>query len=153
MEGKGFFAWPDGRIYEGEWIGGKKNGLGKYFWTNGQVYDGEFKNDNCNGKANLYYPDGKVFVGLWRDGMKNGKGEYYFPNGAKYKVTYVNGKKTSQGVVENTSANIEDLRTEYQSLAKKAMQGKEFLVKNGAYPGDEQFGATKVQKYFQGVDN
>jgi hypothetical protein len=45
--------------------------------------------------------------------MKNGKGEYYFPNGAKYKVTYVNGKKTSQGAIENSSSNIEDLRTEY----------------------------------------
>lgn len=26
------------------------------------------------------------------------------------------------------------------------------MIKNGAYPGDE-FGATKVQKYFQGIDN
>lgn len=92
--------------------------------------------DNCNGKGNLYYPDGKVFIGLWRDGQKNGKGEYHFPNGAKYKVTYVNGKKTSQGALENAKMNIEELREDYQSLAKKATHGKEFLIKSGAYPGD-----------------
>ena len=49
MDGDGFFYWPDGRIYEGQWLMGKKHGKGKYFWPNGQVYDGDFKNDNCFG--------------------------------------------------------------------------------------------------------
>ncbi len=51
-------------------------------------------------------------------------------------IIYVNGKKTSQGALENAKGNIEDLREEYQSLAKKATHGKEFLIKHNAYPGD-----------------
>lgn len=49
MEGIGFFQWPDGSMYEGEWKLGKKNGKGKFYWTNGQVYEGEFKDNECNG--------------------------------------------------------------------------------------------------------
>ena len=35
MDGVGYYVWPDGRIYEGEFIVGKKNGKGKFFWPNG----------------------------------------------------------------------------------------------------------------------
>ncbi len=39
------FYFSDGRIYEGDFLQGKKHGKGRYFWPNGQVYEGEFKND------------------------------------------------------------------------------------------------------------
>ena len=30
MEGKGLFTWPDGRKYQGEYLGDKKNGKGVF---------------------------------------------------------------------------------------------------------------------------
>ena len=28
MHGKGFFKWPDGRVYEGDYVNDKKTGFG-----------------------------------------------------------------------------------------------------------------------------
>ena len=47
MEGEGVFEWPDGRIYNGEYVNDKKEGYGKYFW-----------------------PNRKNYKGMWRDGEK-----------------------------------------------------------------------------------
>ena len=76
MDGNGFFYWLEGKIYEGDWVGGKRHGKGKYFWPNGpngKVYQGDFKNDKCVGQGVLYYPDGlltdgKRFEGTWKEG-------------------------------------------------------------------------------------
>jgi hypothetical protein len=40
MEGTGYFTWPDGRRYEGEYIDDKKEGNGVFFWPDGRKYDG-----------------------------------------------------------------------------------------------------------------
>ena len=130
MDGDGFFHWPDGRIYEGEFNGGKRHGKGKFFWTNGQVYEGDFKLDECSGFGFLYYPDGKCYEGNWRDGKKNGKGTYVFPNGASYQVVYADGKKKSQGTLINTEINMDELKNQYRSLAKKSQYARDYLKKH-----------------------
>lgn len=135
MEGEGFFYWPDGRIFEGSFILGKKHGIGKYFWPNGQVYVGDFKNDNCSGFGITYYPDGKRFEGNWKDGNKHGKGRYIFPGGSSYQITYVDGKKSKQGELEKGKVSTEQMRKEYQSLAKKSLHGKEFMKQYGIDDG------------------
>ena len=71
MSGLGYFVWPDGRIYEGEWSSNMKHGKGTYYFANGQVYKGDFKNDECHGTGTLFYPDGKRYEGQWREGKKN----------------------------------------------------------------------------------
>ena len=95
------------------------------------MYDGEFKNDECNGFGILYYPDGKRFEGNWKDGKKHGKGNYIFPGGQMYNVVYTAGKKSSEGKMVDGigTATVEQLKHEYQSLAKKATSGKDFLNK------------------------
>ena len=35
MSGQGYFVWPDGRIYEGEWMSNMKHGKGTYYFSNG----------------------------------------------------------------------------------------------------------------------
>ena len=44
MNGKGVFTWPDGRRYEGEYNGDKKEGYGKFFWPDGRQYAGLWMN-------------------------------------------------------------------------------------------------------------
>lgn len=78
----------------------------------------------------MYYPDGKRYEGNWRDGKKNGKGVYVFPNGASYSVVYADGKKKTQGTLMSTNVNLDELKNEYRSLAKKSMYSKDFLKKN-----------------------
>ena len=42
MDGKGVHKWNDGRIYDGEYLAGKKHGYGKYTWSDGRKYDGNW---------------------------------------------------------------------------------------------------------------
>jgi len=32
MHGKGIFSWPDGRVYEGDYVDDKKQGSGVFIW-------------------------------------------------------------------------------------------------------------------------
>ena len=130
MHGEGFFYWPDGRIYEGEWDNNKKHGIGKYFWPNGQIYEGEFREDNCTGFGILYYPDGKRFEGTWRDGEKHGKGHYIYPNGSMFYTVYRYGKKAIQGKLVDHSeepTTAAEMKVRHRSLSKKKELDKEIL--------------------------
>lgn len=40
MHGKGIFRWPDGRVYEGDYVDDKKEGFGKVIWPDGRIYEG-----------------------------------------------------------------------------------------------------------------
>jgi hypothetical protein len=40
MHGKGVFKWPDGRVYEGDYLNDKKHGNGKVSWPDGREYEG-----------------------------------------------------------------------------------------------------------------
>lgn len=128
MDGEGFYYWPDGRIFEGTFVDGKKQGKGRFFWKNGQVYEGEFKMDECNGVGTLFYPDGKRFEGNWKEGNKHGKGTYVFPNGQLFVVIYHYGKKMGEGkFIDGAGSNIQNVKEEYHSLAKKAAKGNQWV--------------------------
>jgi len=43
MHGKGLFAWPDGKVYIGEYIDDKKEGYGEFKWPDGKIYKGAWK--------------------------------------------------------------------------------------------------------------
>jgi hypothetical protein len=49
MEGKGVESWADGRRYEGDYKGGKKDGEGTFYWPNGQIYIGSWRNGKQHG--------------------------------------------------------------------------------------------------------
>ena len=53
MHGKGTFKWPDGRVYEGDYVEDKKQGMGTVTW-----------------------PDGRAYEGMWKNGMQHGLGKY-----------------------------------------------------------------------------
>lgn len=126
MQGDGLFQWPDGRIYYGTFEGGKKHGKGIFMWPNGHTYVGDFKQDECQGLGKIYYPDGKIFEGNWAAGKKNGSCTYSWPNGAKYIITYKNGVSQNDGKLLG-GADVQKIKAEYASLAKKTSKSINFL--------------------------
>merc|ERR1719444_177289 len=58
--------WPDGAVYEGEWLNGKANGKGTfthpgegvYTHADGSTYTGQWVNDKQHGKGVEAWPDG-----------------------------------------------------------------------------------------------
>lgn len=51
-----------------------------------------------------------------------------WPNGAKYLVVYAEGKKKEQGKLESSNVSLEQLKSTYGSIAKRAMNAEQFLV-------------------------
>ncbi len=81
--------FDNGKIYVGEFQGGKKNGQGvlkipvkdensvafdKFVL---EVYTGNFKDDVYHGFGRYNYFDGSYYEGNWQYGKKQGKGLFY----------------------------------------------------------------------------
>ena len=132
MDGKGLFQWPDGRVYFGEFREGKKHGDGVFMWPNGQYYEGWFADDECSGEGTLFYPDGKKFEGVWMNGKKHGCGKYVWPNGASYAVKYIKGEKMSEGKLDGSKVPLDQLKNDYQNLAKKSYGAQRAMAQNAS---------------------
>ena len=65
--GLGTYAYPDGRIYVGEFKEGSFHRREIYSWPDELVYVGEFKNGKRNGEGTLTRPEGKVESGHWEN--------------------------------------------------------------------------------------
>ena len=42
-------VWPDHSKYEGQFVGGKKQGKGKFYWADGAIFVGDFVDNNIEG--------------------------------------------------------------------------------------------------------
>ena len=118
------FTYPDGSVYEGEMLDGKKHGKGKMVFPNKAVYDGEWQDDKMNGRATLTMsvPEtdvvavyegtwinnnqcgygkmscgGFVYEGEFSGSKFNGKGKVVALDGSVYEGDWVNGKKHGKG--------------------------------------------------------
>ena len=41
--------WPDGSLYDGEYVNGEKEGYGTFDWMDGQLYKGDWKAEKQHG--------------------------------------------------------------------------------------------------------
>ena len=46
---KGLFKWPDGAVYDGEFVNGQREGHGKYTFSDGGQYNGSWKDGRYDG--------------------------------------------------------------------------------------------------------
>jgi len=69
FHGKGCHTWIDGKMYDGEYINGKKHGTGTFVSNNGTKYEGEWKDGKQNGYGKQYNTKGVVTKeGNWING-------------------------------------------------------------------------------------
>lgn len=50
--------FKDGRVYEGDWVKDRMQGVGSFKWPTGQQYVGEYSEDQKHGKGRLTYSNG-----------------------------------------------------------------------------------------------
>ena len=64
-------------------------------WPDGSVYEGDWLNDKSHGKGKLIHADGDIYEGEWVEDKANGKGAYQHINGARYEgdvfIKFING--------------------------------------------------------------
>jgi hypothetical protein len=85
--GKGLATGMD--TYEGRFKKGLPDGTGKYTWADGRVYQGSWSEGKRDGKGTMIYPrtgQDSIVTGIWKDDVY--LGEEFVP---PYKVTRVQG--------------------------------------------------------------
>ena len=90
---------PDGEKvekarFEGNYKDGLKTGFGKMVYPNGDIYEGEWVENDMQGEGTYTYKKtGDIFVGSWFAGKKHGKGSYYFgADSSQMTGTWENGQ-------------------------------------------------------------
>jgi hypothetical protein len=59
---KGKMTYKNGDIYDGCFVGSKRNGLGKMTCKNGDIYEGEWNNDKFYGNGIILYANGNKVI-------------------------------------------------------------------------------------------
>ena len=65
---KGWYVLRNGGVYDGEWKGGKLNGLGTFKRNDGMLFGGEFKDNIPQGRGRKKLADGSVQDFEFKDG-------------------------------------------------------------------------------------
>ena len=79
----------DGRIYEGQWVNGERNGFGIMKYRNGSSYTGQFKRNMANGQGCLTFQNGESYSGSWVNDKAQGHGTFTHKNAAYYTGIYL----------------------------------------------------------------
>jgi hypothetical protein len=66
--GTGYFDFPDGSRYIGEFINGMPQGDGKCFYANGDIYEGGWNVNAPNGEGIMRFASGRVYGAVWMMG-------------------------------------------------------------------------------------
>ena len=92
------FRWPNGDVFDGQMLEGKRNGKGKMVWASGQTYDGDWRDDIATGEGSLVFVNGDRYQGQVRNGIPQGRGKKQFGNGDTYDGNFENGIADGEGV-------------------------------------------------------
>ncbi|HRI60261.1 MAG TPA: caspase family protein [Saprospiraceae bacterium] len=66
--GKGYYDYPDGSRWVGEFKNGYPNGKGICYYSDGNRYEGEWASNAPNGEGIMYFAGGRVFGAVWVNG-------------------------------------------------------------------------------------
>ena len=66
--GRGYYDYPDGSRWVGEFKEGYPNGKGVCYYSNGDRYEGEWVNNAPHGEGIMYFSTGRVYGAVWMNG-------------------------------------------------------------------------------------
>ena len=95
--------------YNGEMLGGKRNGYGICKYENGKVYLGEWKDNKYHGNGKLIYGEGdnrEYLEGVFSEHKANGHCIFKFKNGDCYEGNMTDGKITGYFVYTQSDGYI-----------------------------------------------
>jgi hypothetical protein len=98
--GHGIYRYPDGSVYQGEFVNGDRQGQGTYRYADGGVYQGQFVKGQRHGQGTHQYPDGEVYEGEFVNGYRHGKGICKCSNGSVYQGEFRKGQSHGQGTYQ-----------------------------------------------------
>jgi len=66
--GKGYYRYPEGSIWVGEFKEGAPHGKGTCDYANGDRYEGEWENNKPNGEGVMRFANGRTYGAVWLNG-------------------------------------------------------------------------------------
>ncbi len=66
--GQGYYDYPEGSRWVGEFKDGYPNGRGVCYYANGDRYEGQWANNTPNGEGIMYFATGRVYGAVWVNG-------------------------------------------------------------------------------------
>ena len=115
-DGNGNFKFPDGRLYEGQWVEGWIDGEGSLSLSSGEQYTGNFKKGVFHGNGSYRWPVGDEYNGEYLKGLKHGRGRLTFPNGDRYVGSFEKGLYHGEGVF--SFSNEAEFQGSYRNVGK-----------------------------------
>lgn len=86
------------KVYEGEWMDDKKQGVGTYYYEDGvSVYEGKWMNNKREGWGVMRYKDGSRYEGEFYNEMRHGQGVLILTNGDRFEGMWINDCKEGPG--------------------------------------------------------
>ena len=102
--------YPDGGIYVGFLLNGKRHGFGKLtFKSSGNVYEGNFENGKRHVQGKFTFKSsGNVYEGNYVNGKRHGQGIFKYQNGDIYEGNFENEKMHGKGKLTFKSEDVYD---------------------------------------------
>ncbi|MEM7066041.1 MAG: pentapeptide repeat-containing protein [Cyanobacteria bacterium P01_B01_bin.77] len=91
-DGRGSMLYPNGNRYDGEYLGGQRNGCGTFVFENGRRYVGQFHNDLFSGRGMWTLENGDRYIGDFEFNKCNGEGVYIFADGTSKSGIWQQGR-------------------------------------------------------------
>ena len=99
FRGKGRFTEPNGKSYEGDYLGSVFHGNGILVNEDGVRYEGAFIDGIFHGHGKQTFPDGVQYVGSFEKGEYHGSGTLLMADGVSYEGQFYEGKFNGQGMM------------------------------------------------------
>ena len=90
---KGKYIFPNGDVYEGDFIDGKRTGKGKYIFSNGDVYEGDVIDGKLTGKGKCTWSNGDAYEGDMVNDKMHGRGKFILSDGQTWEGLFVDGAR------------------------------------------------------------
>eukprot|EP01032_Pedospumella_encystans_P018643 gene18643-biopygen15186 len=127
-QGKGQIKYPDGSVYEGEWLKEKRHGAGRLTSAAGEVFEGVFEKDApVSGKGILLIKNGGTYEGELVEGKRHGRAKITNKEGVVEDVEFAHGKMVTveSVIVPATTENKKNKNAEHAELTVKPEQDRD----------------------------
>ena len=153
--GFAYYQYPDGSVYEGEFVAGKRQGNGHQILPSDEEYEGEWHQDQREGQGAIIVPDHSIYTGTFRNNRRAGFGIQTSPSGRyegdwlanvphgfgnftgvaglEYVGEWKGGKRTGYGLGVTRS------KSQYEGMwheNKRSGYGEEIRLDGSRYRGD-----------------
>ncbi|EFC47413.1 predicted protein, partial [Naegleria gruberi] len=96
--GRGELKYPNGAVYEGDIIRGKRHGFGElYHVQENKKYFGGFSEDLKDGFGVEVMGNGERYYGGWKNGLYHHMGTYQYIDGSYFQGEFKRGTRKGKG--------------------------------------------------------